>query len=120
MPDLAAAWREQHQLVWLFNPWTGHERERLEIARDADGRLLAPPGEEPAVEWDPRFVKARGADRALGQLELAGWTGELDALRLEVTVSRSALVRTFRLTEPMDEERFYTLLHDEALRRLMR
>ncbi len=117
VPDSAGAWREQHQVVWLFNPWTGELRERLEIERDADGRLLAPPGEKTAVEWDPHFVKARGADRALGLLEQAGWTGHLDAQGLVVTVSKGPLMLTFDVMAVADEERFYTLLHDETLRR---
>lgn len=119
VPDSAAAWREQHQVVWLFNPWTGLQRERLEIERDADGWLLEVPGEAPAADWSPRFVKERGADKALGLLELAGWTVDLDSLRLEMVVSRGSLTLTFKLMEPADEERFYILLHDETQRRLM-
>jgi hypothetical protein len=74
VPESATAWRQQHQVVWLFDPWTGVQRERLEIERDPYGRLLVPPSEELPFEWLPGFVKTGGVYLAAGQLEKAGWT----------------------------------------------
>lgn len=114
VPDSAAVWRNQHQVVWLFNPWTGEPRERMEIERDEVGRLLFPPGDSHAVEWLPEFVKTGGAIWSLGALEGAGWTVDLDIMGLAVTASKGGLMVSFRLNDPMEEERYYTLVHSEA------
>ncbi|MDO3515176.1 hypothetical protein Q3P06_25150 [Ralstonia pseudosolanacearum] len=116
VPDDADAWREQHRLAWLFNPWTGNQRERLDIERDRDGRLLDESDREPGAAWALNFVKDCGASRALTWLESAGWTGDLDSARLVVTLSKGPFALTFRLKERADEERLYILLHDEAFR----
>lgn len=118
VPDSANAWRKQHRLVWLYNPWTGAARAPLEVEQDEEGGLLVPPDEEP-FEWDPRFVKHRGAARAMALLEQAGWAGDFDAFSLVIRVSRGAIAVTFRLMEASDEERFYTLVHDETRRQVM-
>lgn len=121
VPNLAAAWREQHPMrVWTFNPWTGKPRGLYDIEQDADGRLMLPPEEKLTEAWDRHFIKLCRADGALGQLRLAGWGGMLDAQWLVVTVFKETQVLTFRLMESDDEERFYALLHDETLRRIMR
>ncbi|MFL9948942.1 hypothetical protein PQR68_23400 [Paraburkholderia agricolaris] len=120
VPDLAAAWREQHPMrVWTFNPWTGKPRGLCDIEQDADGRLILPPGEKLTEEWDLHFVRLCRADGALGQLRLAGWSGMLDAQRLVITVFKGKQTLVFTLTESDDAERFYALLHDETLRRIM-
>ncbi|MGF6808419.1 hypothetical protein OKW30_003545 [Paraburkholderia sp. Clong3] len=119
VPDSANAWRKKHGVVWLFNPWTGLPRPRLEIERDEEGGLLVPPDEE-SFEWEPQFVMNRGAARAIALLEQGGWTGEVDAFSLVIKASRGALTVTFRLMEPGDEERFYSLVHDETRRHVMR
>ena len=119
VPDSAVAWREQHQMqAWIFNPWTGEQRDPRGIEQDVDGRLILPPGEKLTPEWDRYFNKVWRADGALGQLRLAGWSGKLDAQRLVVTVFKGKQTLVFTLTESDDEERFYALLHDETWRRI--
>lgn len=118
VPDNAAAWREQHQAAWMFDPWTGKPRGARDVEQDVDGRWILPPGEQMDEEWDRHFIKLCRADGALGQLRLAGWSGMVDMQQLVVTIFKDGLTLTFRLTEPDEEERFYNLLHDEAWRRI--
>ncbi|QTB79308.1 hypothetical protein J3L14_17855 [Burkholderia pseudomallei] len=118
VPDIAAAWREQHRVAWMFNPWTGEPRGLRDIEQDVDGRWILPPGEQMDEEWDRHFIKLCRADGALGQLRLAGWSGMVDMQQLVVTIFKDEQALIFRLTDPAEEERFYTLLHDEAWRRI--
>ncbi|RQR44815.1 hypothetical protein DIE21_32830 [Burkholderia sp. Bp9140] len=107
-------------MVWQFNPWTGARRERLEIERDAEGKLLALSRENPSLlSWDSLFAKVHGAHGAMLGLEKAGWTCDLDYQEYVVTVSRGALKLAFRLKEPAEEERLYILLRDETSRRVV-
>lgn len=116
LPDIAAAWREQHQHAWVFNPWTGHQRSPDAIECDPDGRLLLPPGETPTGEWETYILMAVRADGALGQFKRFGWTGKLDFQQLTVKLRKGEYDLTFSLTEPKDEERYYQLLNLEAWR----
>ncbi|NKA35766.1 hypothetical protein GO300_03823 [Ralstonia solanacearum] len=113
-PDIADAWRWEHQLVWLFNPWTGCQRERMEIERDQEGRMLCPPGDDSVGPFLPDYVKMTGAIWTIGKLEVAGWTIDLNYGEATVTASKRGLTLTFNLYDPMDEERYYTLMHSEA------
>lgn len=43
-PSHAKQWREYHgQKAWLFNPWTGHNRDPRDIGTDVFGLLIEPP-----------------------------------------------------------------------------
>ncbi|ALX10285.1 hypothetical protein P350_01330 [Burkholderia cepacia JBK9] len=107
-------------MVWLFDPWTGKRRERMEIERDEEGRLLALSREDPSLLlWDSLFAKVHGAHCAMLGLEQAGWTCDLDYDAYVVTAARGALKLAFRLKEPAEEERLYILLHDETLLRVV-
>lgn len=116
MPNFAAAWREQHQHNWVFNPWTGQKRSLCDIEQDPDGRLLLPPGEKPTAEWERHILQLIRAEGALGQFRLRGWEGRLNAQRLIVVLRKGNQSLTFRLTEAKDEERYYKLLRLEVLR----
>lgn len=114
-PDRADAWRREHQMLWLFNPWTGCQRERMEIERDQQGRMLCSPGDRSVVPFMPDYVKMTGAIWTIGRLEGAGWAIDLNYGAATVTASKKGLTLTFNLNDPMDEERYYALMHSEVL-----
>ena len=42
-PSNAKQWREYHgRVAWLYNPWTGKQRDLLDIGSDVFGELIAP------------------------------------------------------------------------------
>ena len=43
-PSNAKQWREYHgRVAWLHNPWTGKQRDLLDIGSDVYGELIVPP-----------------------------------------------------------------------------
>ena len=43
-PSNAKQWREYHgRVAWLYNPWTGKQRDLLDIGSDVYGELIVPP-----------------------------------------------------------------------------
>ena len=43
-PSNAKQWREYHgRVAWLYNPWTGEQRDLLDIGSDVYGELIVPP-----------------------------------------------------------------------------
>lgn len=116
VPDTATAWREEHGHAWVFNPWTGRRRTPIEIEQDPQGRVLIPPGETPTGECERHLFMEFRASGALGQFRRAGWCGRLDAQRLIVKLHKDEQVLSFKLTDPVDEERYYQLLHLEVWR----
>lgn len=44
-PSEATQYREYHRgAVWLYNPWTGSERDIRDVRSDLQGLLIKPPG----------------------------------------------------------------------------
>ena len=42
-PSNAKQWREYHgRVAWLYNPWTGKQRDLLDVGSDVFGELIAP------------------------------------------------------------------------------
>ena len=42
-PSNAKQWREYHgRVAWLYNPWTGKQRDLLDIGSDVYGELIVP------------------------------------------------------------------------------
>jgi len=117
LPNTAKAWREQHRhTLWVFNPWTGHQRTLDDVQEDPDGKLLLPPGEKLTAEWDRHMQNVLRAAGAFNLFRRAGWVTRLDAQRLVVDLRKEGKALTFRLTQPKDEKRYYQLLHREAIR----
>lgn len=46
-PSHAEQWRKYHgkETAWLFNPWTGEQRDARDVGSDTFGHLIVPPGE---------------------------------------------------------------------------
>ena len=43
-PSNAKQWREYHgRVAWLYNPWTGKQRDLLDVGSDVFGELIVPP-----------------------------------------------------------------------------
>jgi hypothetical protein len=45
-PSHAAQWRDYHghATAWLYNPWTGLQRDARDVGSDVKGLLILPPG----------------------------------------------------------------------------
>jgi len=46
-PSHAEQWRDYHGhgTAWLYNPWTGKQRDARDVGSDTKGSLIIPPGE---------------------------------------------------------------------------
>jgi hypothetical protein len=98
VPVTAKAWREQHRhTLWVFNPWTGHQRTLDDVQQDPDGKLLIPLGEKQTAEWERHWMKAFRAEAAFNLFRRAGWATRLDAQQLVVDLRKGGKALTFRL-----------------------
>lgn len=45
-PSHATQWRHWHgETAWLYNPWTGEQRDARDVGSDVFGQLIIPPDE---------------------------------------------------------------------------
>ena len=61
-PSHAEQWRTYHgNAAWLFNPWTGNQRNAGDVGSDPFGHLIVPPGEpvRPSEEDVLREARAK-------------------------------------------------------------
>ena len=88
-PSHADQWRDWHgkATAWLFNPWTGKQRDAGDVGSDTFGQLIIPP-EEP-IYYEPETAPLQTVDAQYKDL----------LQRLGVNGHKGAVVEIGRLRE---------------------